>query len=218
MWRLCADLVDPASADDLAQETYLRAIPALGIPRRRAGADLAAGHRPPGLRGGNQHPVPRQAAGRPPRGHAASGPGQAPEPGAQAAAGLLVAALEPDRRAAFVLTQMLGCSYAEAAAICDCPVGTIRSRVARAREDLIAMTADPEELRAGDGTAAGNATTRPADTGTRAARVAVPFGEKPGQYHRGLAIDVSAIPQGSSDTPRFSEYPPGGLFFLSMIS
>jgi len=40
---------------------------------------------------------------------------------------------------------MLGCSYAEAAVICECPVGTIRSRVARAREDLDAMTADPRE-------------------------------------------------------------------------
>ena len=50
--------------------------------------------------------------------------------------------MEPGRRAAFVLTQMLGCSYAEAAAVCGCPVGTIRSRVARAREDLDAMTAD----------------------------------------------------------------------------
>jgi RNA polymerase sigma-70 factor (ECF subfamily) len=36
---------------------------------------------------------------------------------------------------------MIGCSYAEAAVICDCPVGTIRSRVARAREDLDALTA-----------------------------------------------------------------------------
>ena len=36
-----------------------------------------------------------------------------PEPGAQAAASLLIAALDPDRRAAFVLTQILGCSYAE---------------------------------------------------------------------------------------------------------
>jgi RNA polymerase sigma-70 factor (ECF subfamily) len=57
----------------------------------------------------------------------------------------LMAALDPDRRAAFVLTQMLGCSYAEAAAICDCPVGTIRSRVARAREDLDAMLREPSE-------------------------------------------------------------------------
>jgi RNA polymerase sigma-70 factor (ECF subfamily) len=50
-----------------------------------------------------------------------------------------MAALEPDRRAAFVLTQLLGCSYAEAAAVCGCPVGAIRSRVARAREDLDVM-------------------------------------------------------------------------------
>ena len=49
----------------------------------------------------------------------------------------LVAGLHPDRRAAFVLTQLLGTSYEEAASICGVPVGTIRSRVARAREDLI---------------------------------------------------------------------------------
>ncbi|WP_396278819.1 sigma factor-like helix-turn-helix DNA-binding protein [Kibdelosporangium aridum] len=36
-----------------------------------------------------------------------------------------------------MLTQRLGLSYAEAAEICDCPVGTIRSRVIRARDDLI---------------------------------------------------------------------------------
>jgi RNA polymerase sigma-70 factor, ECF subfamily len=36
-----------------------------------------------------------------------------------------------------VLTQLLGCSYEEAATVCDVPVGTIRSRVARAREDLL---------------------------------------------------------------------------------
>ena len=29
MWRLCAHLVDPAAADDLTQDTYLRAIAAL---------------------------------------------------------------------------------------------------------------------------------------------------------------------------------------------
>src|ERR1700684_3010083 len=29
VWRFCAHLVDPGAADDLAKETYLRAIPAL---------------------------------------------------------------------------------------------------------------------------------------------------------------------------------------------
>jgi RNA polymerase sigma-70 factor (ECF subfamily) len=49
----------------------------------------------------------------------------------------LVAGLETDRRDAFVLTQVLGLGYAAAAEVCGCPVGTIRSRVARAREDLV---------------------------------------------------------------------------------
>jgi len=53
---------------------------------------------------------------------------------------MLVAALDPDRRDALLLTQVLGLSYAEAAEVCGCPVGTIRSRVARARDDLIADT------------------------------------------------------------------------------
>jgi RNA polymerase sigma-70 factor (ECF subfamily) len=54
----------------------------------------------------------------------------------------LVTALDPDRRDAFVLTQVLDLSYAEAADVCGCPVGTIRSRVARAREDLAAALDD----------------------------------------------------------------------------
>jgi RNA polymerase sigma-70 factor (ECF subfamily) len=49
----------------------------------------------------------------------------------------LLSGLDADRRTAFALTQLLGLSYAEAAAVCGCPVGTIRSRVARAREDLV---------------------------------------------------------------------------------
>jgi RNA polymerase sigma-70 factor (ECF subfamily) len=50
---------------------------------------------------------------------------------------VLVCALDDDRRAAFVLTQVLGLGYAEAAAVLHVPVGTIRSRVARARADLV---------------------------------------------------------------------------------
>jgi RNA polymerase sigma-70 factor (ECF subfamily) len=51
---------------------------------------------------------------------------------------MLLDGLEPNRRDALVLTQVLGLSYAEAAEVFGCPLGTIRSRVARAREDLIA--------------------------------------------------------------------------------
>ncbi len=49
---------------------------------------------------------------------------------------MLIDALDEPRREALVLTQILGMSYVEAAAVCGCPVGTIRSRVARARDDL----------------------------------------------------------------------------------
>jgi RNA polymerase sigma-70 factor (ECF subfamily) len=64
----------------------------------------------------------------------------------------LIAGLEPDRRDAFILTQMLGLDYAAAAEVCDCPVGTIRSRVARAREDLIrAMNAQGVPRRSATG-------------------------------------------------------------------
>lgn len=50
----------------------------------------------------------------------------------------LILGLHPDRRAAFVLTQISGLRYDEAAEVLDVPVGTIRSRIARARADLIA--------------------------------------------------------------------------------
>ena len=59
-----------------------------------------------------------------------------------------VRSLSPDRRAAFVLTQVAGLSYAEAAEVCEVPVGTIRSRVACARGDLLdALTsADQDDV------------------------------------------------------------------------
>ena len=49
----------------------------------------------------------------------------------------LVMATSPERREAFVMTQIVGLTYEEVAEILCCPVGTIRSRVARAREDLM---------------------------------------------------------------------------------
>ncbi|MEY2463136.1 MAG: polymerase sigma-70 factor, subfamily, partial [Acidimicrobiaceae bacterium] len=52
----------------------------------------------------------------------------------------LLPSLDADRREAFVLTQIVGLSYAEAAEVCACPVGTVRSRVARARAELISSS------------------------------------------------------------------------------
>ena len=58
--------------------------------------------------------------------------------------------LDPDRRAAFVLTQLNGLRYEEAAELLDVPIGTIRSRVSRAREQLMAS------LRASDAAVEGD--------------------------------------------------------------
>jgi RNA polymerase sigma-70 factor (ECF subfamily) len=46
------------------------------------------------------------------------------------------------------LTQILGYSYEEAASACSCEIGTIRSRVSRARGDLV--DADRDDAAAGD--------------------------------------------------------------------
>ena len=56
----------------------------------------------------------------------------------------LIGRLGPDRREAFVLTQVLGLSYQEAAGVCECPLGTVRSRVARARAELVELL-QPQE-------------------------------------------------------------------------
>ena len=39
--------------------------------------------------------------------------------------------LPEERREAFVRTQLLGLPYTEAAALGDCPIGTVRSRISR---------------------------------------------------------------------------------------
>ena len=57
---------------------------------------------------------------------------------------MLLDQLSPDRREAIVLTQLAGLSYADAADLIGVPIGTVRSRVARARVDLLTLLAEPQ--------------------------------------------------------------------------
>ncbi len=140
VWRLCAALGDRNSADDLTQETYLRAFGALHrfegrsslrtwllAIARRVCADAVRSKRRRRLA-----PVRDDA-------DLAAVPAAGGDDPVGEGAGVadLLARMDPDRREAFVLTQLLGLSYAEAAAVAGCAVGTIRSRVARGRADLI---------------------------------------------------------------------------------
>ncbi|HEX7309091.1 sigma-70 family RNA polymerase sigma factor [Lentzea sp.] len=140
VWRFVAHLAaDVRLADDLAQETYLRALPALARYEGRSPARawlLAVARRVVA-----DHI--RSLRSRP-RSHDGSDVEGPVEPGFAEDVVLaeLVGSLDPERRAAFVLTQVLGLSYADAAEVCGCPVGTIRSRVARAREDLVTAIRD----------------------------------------------------------------------------
>lgn len=137
VWQLCAVLGSPGETEDLVQETYLRAVRAL--PRFRGEAPVRLWLLSIARRTCADHVRRRQrqrrllerleveAAGR--------RPPSADDELSRSTIGLL-AHLDRDRREAFVLTQLTGLSYEEAAAVVGCPIGTIRSRVARARADL----------------------------------------------------------------------------------
>jgi RNA polymerase sigma-70 factor (ECF subfamily) len=134
VWRLCAYLVDRQAADDLTQEVYLRAWTALPGWRGEASARtwLLAIARRTCAQAIRRRRWPLILPIEP----AADDHRVVPDSEEIVLLNQLIAGLDPQRRAAFVLTQLLGLSYAEAAEICGCPVGTIRSRVARARADL----------------------------------------------------------------------------------
>lgn len=58
--------------------------------------------------------------------------------------------LAPERREAVLLVGASGFSYEEAAEIAHCPIGTMKSRVARARADLARMLeSEPEKIAIG---------------------------------------------------------------------
>jgi RNA polymerase sigma-70 factor (ECF subfamily) len=139
VWRLCAHLGSRAGADDLTQETYARAFASLHrfagrssartwlltIARRVCADAVRSAVRSRAFELVTESPDALRTAR-----HGA-------DPADTVSLDALLAALDDERREAFVLTQLVGLSYAEAADVCSCPIGTIRSRVARARAELV---------------------------------------------------------------------------------
>lgn len=148
VWRLCAVLVDRQAADDLAQDTFLRALRSL--PRYRGGASvrtwILAIARHVCLDELRLRTRRRRRDDRLAR-HLGAEQVAAPDPACGSDAVELLAQLEPERRAAFALTQLFRLSYEDSAIVCECPSGTIRSRVARARDDLIELMQESDAPR-----------------------------------------------------------------------
>ncbi|MFC8194266.1 sigma-70 family RNA polymerase sigma factor [Streptomyces sp. NPDC060006] len=137
---------DPQSADDLTQDTFLRALGGLHRFEGRSSARtwlLSIARR--AVIDSIRHSASRpRVSSTDDWESAAERTQQVGLPGFDEGIALaqLLDMLPDDRREAFVLTQMVGLPYAEAAVVSDCPVGTVRSRVARARMSLIASLAD----------------------------------------------------------------------------
>lgn len=140
--RYLTRLAGPADAEDLTQETFIRALRSvprfaargrartwlLSIARRVAVDHIRAATSRPRIAWSDDWQAVAERATEP----------NVPDVADRVALILAVRELPRDRREAFVLTQLLGLDYAEAARVCGCPIGTIRSRVARARQDLLA--------------------------------------------------------------------------------
>ena len=145
VWRLAAHLVGPDAADDVTQDTFVRAWRSLPgyradasartwllVIARRACADAVRSR-------ARRRRLAARLLDR-----AVVADERTDDAVGAHGLGALIAGLDRDRREALVLTQVIGCSYAEAAAVCGVPVGTIRSRIARAREALVEQLAAAE--------------------------------------------------------------------------
>jgi RNA polymerase sigma-70 factor (ECF subfamily) len=143
VWRLASHLAGPSEADDVTQDTFVRVWRALPSFRaessgrtwllsiaRRACVDAVRRQSRWRRLASRLHADPAAAANDAGAVDEIHGLGD------------LVGRLPQSQREAFVLTQITGCSYAEAAELCSVQIGTIRSRVARARVQLVELVRD----------------------------------------------------------------------------
>jgi RNA polymerase sigma factor (sigma-70 family) len=140
VWRFVTYLSDASTADDLTQETFLRAIGAIERFSGRSSARtwlLAIARRVVADHVRHAQSRPRTASGADPD-HFLSRDRHARGFEDLVEVTTMIANLTTEQREALLLTQLLGLPYADAAVVCGCPVGTIRSRVARARDALLA--------------------------------------------------------------------------------
>ena len=135
VWRVCAAMGSGDDVEDLVQETYLHALKSLPTYRSDAPVRvwLLAVARNVCADQVRRRQRQRRLIERVSR--LTDVDDRSPSTGDHSSD--LPRVLDGDRREAFVLTQLIGLSYEEAAAVADCAIGTIRSRVARARAELV---------------------------------------------------------------------------------
>ncbi len=135
VWRVCSVLGSPGEEEDLVQETYLRALRSVDSYRGDApvrawllsiARHVCADH--VRRRARQRRLVDRIARTTTLEVVAAHEVGSSHH---------LLEQLLPEQREAFELTQLVGLSYEDASEIIGCPIGTVRSRVARARASLV---------------------------------------------------------------------------------
>lgn len=137
VWRFAVYLTRAEDGDDLAQEALLRVIQNLHRWERGPVLTWVLGVTRNVCREDIRRRTTRRTdpVAQPEVGHI-------PDPTDSVDTMQILWALPDDQREAIVLTQLVGLPYADAARVVGCPIGTIRSRVARGRTTLIEALGD----------------------------------------------------------------------------
>lgn len=140
VWRYCVHLASRNEAEDLTQEALFRVVKFLHRWQRGAAISWVLGV----TRNVCLEDIRRRTRRRT---DPTATPAVQPVGDQTGASDLrqLLESLPADQREAIVLTQLIGLPYADAAAVVGCPIGTIGSRVARARTSLALALAAPAD-------------------------------------------------------------------------